>query len=134
VSIRLRRVNGCLVALCAARSVEKPGDLYLDDNAHHALAAKFSRDFREEGCFRDWDPPMTTPDEDRVVETEESGNPNRDEWDRSFGPTRVVSDPWRVLLDAALCQPTPTAELKAAIRGLTDAREARAVSAPEEGT
>lgn len=49
MSIRLRKVNGILIALCAARSVEKDGDIYLDDNAHHALAEKFARDYNKEG-------------------------------------------------------------------------------------
>ena len=28
MAIRLRRVNGRLIALCAARSIEKDGDIY----------------------------------------------------------------------------------------------------------
>lgn len=49
MSIRIRTVQGIRVALCAARSVEKPGDVYLDDADHHALAEKFSADFQSEG-------------------------------------------------------------------------------------
>jgi hypothetical protein len=49
MAIRLRRVDGVLVALCAARSQEKLGDFYLDDAQHHALAEKFSADFQSEG-------------------------------------------------------------------------------------
>lgn len=46
MAIRLRRVDGLLVALCAAETDPRPGDVYLDDAQHYALAAKFSRDFR----------------------------------------------------------------------------------------
>lgn len=49
MSIRIRTVDGVLVALCAARTVEEPGDVYLDDNQHHALAEKFAADFQSEG-------------------------------------------------------------------------------------
>ena len=34
-----------MVALCAVESDEQPGDLYLDDAHHYALAAKFRRDW-----------------------------------------------------------------------------------------
>lgn len=44
MAIRIRRVEGTLVALCAARTRAEPGDIYLDDAAHHALSAKFARD------------------------------------------------------------------------------------------
>lgn len=45
MAIRLRSVNGVRVALCAVESDPLPGDLYLDDGDHYALAAKFSRDW-----------------------------------------------------------------------------------------
>ena len=45
MSIRLRTVNGVRVALCAVESDEQPGDVYLDDGDHYALAAKFRRDW-----------------------------------------------------------------------------------------
>lgn len=45
MAIRLRSVNGVRVALCAVESDEKPGDVYLDDGDHYALAAKFRRDW-----------------------------------------------------------------------------------------
>ena len=44
MSIRLRKVEGVMVALCAARTTPHFGDMYLDDEQHYALAAKFSRD------------------------------------------------------------------------------------------
>lgn len=45
MSIRIRSVNGITVALCAAETDPMPGDLYLDDGHHYALAAKFARDW-----------------------------------------------------------------------------------------
>ena len=46
MSIRLRTVAGLRIALCAVESDPMPGDLYLDDGDHYALAAKFRRDWR----------------------------------------------------------------------------------------
>jgi hypothetical protein len=48
MAIRLRTVNGVRVALCAAETDELPGDVYLDDGEHYALAAKFQLDWRGE--------------------------------------------------------------------------------------
>lgn len=83
MSIRLRQVDGVgLVALCAARSIEKPGDVWLDDNQHHALAQKFARDFASEGenvAHR------IEPDAAAACEIEESNNANRTWWDRNYG-------------------------------------------------
>ena len=41
-------MNGITVALCAAETDAMPGDVYLDDGQHYALAAKFSRDWHGE--------------------------------------------------------------------------------------
>ena len=86
MSIRLRRVGGFLVALCAARSVAKDGDIYLDDNAHHALAEKFARDYNEEGRV------MRVPDQmyASLAEQEESNNPNREEWEKLYGQEETL--------------------------------------------
>jgi hypothetical protein len=46
MAIRIRKVEGVRIALCAAETNPLPGDLYLDDNVHYALAAKFARDWR----------------------------------------------------------------------------------------
>ena len=46
MSIRIRTVDGVRVALCAYETNQKPGDIYLDDNDHYALAAKFRRDWQ----------------------------------------------------------------------------------------
>lgn len=51
MAIRIRKVNGELVALCAAKTMVRPGDIYLDDNAHHALYEKFYDDFKSEGIY-----------------------------------------------------------------------------------
>jgi hypothetical protein len=42
MAIRIRSVNGETVALCAARSIEKDGDIYLDDGQHHSLSAYYT--------------------------------------------------------------------------------------------
>ena len=53
MAIRIRNVNGTVIALCAARSTAKEGDIYLDDNAHHALTTKFGIDWKGEGILND---------------------------------------------------------------------------------
>lgn len=45
MAIRLRTVGGVHVALCAAETDELPGDIYIHDGWHYALAAKFRRDW-----------------------------------------------------------------------------------------
>jgi len=81
MAIRLRVVDGTLIAICAARSVEQPGDVYLDDGAHHALADKFAEDFGSEGYnTRSLDPIAA-----RLRAQEESNNPNRSWWDSEYG-------------------------------------------------
>ena len=49
MAIRIRKINNKLVALCATEFISKDGDIYLDDNIHHALALKFREDFESEG-------------------------------------------------------------------------------------
>ncbi len=51
MAIRIRIIDGKLKALCAAEYPEQLGDMYLDDNVHHALSIKFHNDFVEEGCM-----------------------------------------------------------------------------------
>jgi len=41
MAIRIRTVGDTVVALCAAETDKKEGDIYLDDNIHHALMDKF---------------------------------------------------------------------------------------------
>ena len=52
MSIRIRKVQGTLVALCAAKTKALDGDVYLDDGCHHALMVKFTEDLRTEGRLR----------------------------------------------------------------------------------
>ena len=80
MSIRIRVIDGVLVALCAARSVEKPGDIYLDDAAHHALSDKFAEDFGSEGH----DTRSLYPEQAAIRAAEESNNPNRTWWDSVY--------------------------------------------------
>lgn len=92
MAIRLRHIEGTgLIALCAARSIAKAGDIYLDDSAHHALSVKFTDDFASMG-FLNFDPAERDDDPEhpdayirRAVEAEESNNPNRDWWDKEYG-------------------------------------------------
>ena len=51
MAIRIRKVDDKSVALCAAKTLPESGDIYLDDNAHHALYVKFGLDFESEGLF-----------------------------------------------------------------------------------
>lgn len=78
MAIRLRYVGSKLVALCAARSVEKEGDVYLNDEQHYALAEKFWDDYPDLGIGPD-------PETAQVRDQEESNNSNRMQWDATFG-------------------------------------------------
>lgn len=75
MAIRLRKVKEHWIALCAARSIAKRGDVYVGDAQHEALANKFARDSKFiAGCW----------DDAALVEIEESNNPNRTWWDKKF--------------------------------------------------
>lgn len=80
MAIRMRMVNGKFIAICAARSVGKDGDIYLGDVEHHALAEKFMEDFGSEGynieCF--------DKKASALREQEESNNPARSWWDSVY--------------------------------------------------
>jgi hypothetical protein len=56
MAIRIRIVHGVTIALCAAETDPKPGDVYLDDAVHHALSTKFGLDWQEMGFITD--PPI----------------------------------------------------------------------------
>lgn len=49
MAIRIRRVEGKLVALCAAESDAEEDDVYLNDHEDHALRRKFIKDYESEG-------------------------------------------------------------------------------------
>jgi cytosine/adenosine deaminase-related metal-dependent hydrolase len=55
MAIRIRQSGGLTIALCAVEADEMPGDVYLDDAQHYALAAKFAHDWQ--GQQIDWQYP-----------------------------------------------------------------------------
>ena len=52
MSIRIRKINGHTIAICAAISEAKEGDIYLHDGIHEALATKFSCDWNSTGMMK----------------------------------------------------------------------------------
>ncbi len=52
MAIRIRKLDGELVALCAAEHEAAEGDIYLHDGVHHALSKKFHADFKAMGFLR----------------------------------------------------------------------------------
>lgn len=84
MSIRLRRVDGTLIAICAARSVEKEGDVYLDDEMHMALSRKYWQDYPELGV-------SVEPHIAALTEQEESNNAGRDSWEVNYGENRQLT-------------------------------------------
>ena len=51
MAIRVRKIKGKIVALCAAEHKAEEDDLYLDDVVDHALRMKFLKDYGEEGLI-----------------------------------------------------------------------------------
>ncbi len=49
MAIRIREIKGHIVAVCAAKTKAKEGDIYLGDAIHHALSTKFGVDWVSEG-------------------------------------------------------------------------------------
>lgn len=49
MAIRIRNIDGHIVALNARLTKEQDGDLYLNDAVYHALITKFSVDFADMG-------------------------------------------------------------------------------------
>ena len=47
MAMRLRIVDGIMVALCAAKTEAEMGDIYLDDGWHYAISQKYWRDYDE---------------------------------------------------------------------------------------
>lgn len=111
MAIRLRTVDGIRVALCAARSMPKAGDVYLDDADHYALMIKFGHE---------WD---RFPDarEVPIMEREESDNPNRAWWDARYegkATTNSERGAWRQARGAV--PPRTEGSPEAAIRALRE--------------
>ena len=67
MAIRLRSADGIRVALCAAETTSQPGDHYIDDAEHYALAAKFAQDALAMGL-----PPSNFPREWAAMKTQET--------------------------------------------------------------
>ena len=53
MAIRIRKIDGYIIAVCAAKSDAKEGDIYLNDDIHHALTSKFGIDFMNEGFMNE---------------------------------------------------------------------------------
>ena len=49
MAMRLRRINGNWVALCATETKAKPNDTYIDDAQDHAIRIKLEHDWLSEG-------------------------------------------------------------------------------------
>jgi hypothetical protein len=67
MAMRIRRVNGTLVALCAVETDAHPDDIYFDDEVDHAVRIKLWRDFKSEGIAFD---AISHPFEDALAETQ----------------------------------------------------------------
>lgn len=52
MAIRIRMIDGHWVALCAAETEPKLGDIYLDDTIHHVLGDKFYDDHVKMGFIK----------------------------------------------------------------------------------
>ena len=64
MAIRLRTVEGTLIALCAAETDPATGDEYLDDGQHYAIAAKFWHDYQGQMIN------FSSEEDDRLAETQ----------------------------------------------------------------
>ncbi len=70
MAIRIRWVEGEPVALCAARTSAEPGDTYLDDAVHEALASKFAVDWQGNGLLEH---DLASPSKRRIMALLEVG-------------------------------------------------------------
>lgn len=70
------------MALCAAETDPEPGDVYLDDGEHYALAAKFALDWQ--GKPVDW----RYPERWAAMETQKKRNAEGEllRWSAAVGP------------------------------------------------
>ena len=64
MAIRIREVDAHWVAVCAAKVKVRKGDIYLNDNLHHALTTKFAIDHEQ--------PEIADPVIARLMKKEES--------------------------------------------------------------
>ena len=63
MAMRLRKIQGQWVAVCAAKTKAEPDDVYLDDCQDHAMRAKLSHDYRSEG----FDMPVLNGELDKLM-------------------------------------------------------------------
>lgn len=70
MSIRIREIDGHMVALCAAKAQARAGDIYLNDNAHHALMVKFTVDLESEGWLKK-NTPIDEIEKERMLKAEQ---------------------------------------------------------------
>ena len=68
MAVRIRQHKGHAVALCAAKTKAQKGDIYLNDDAHHALSVKFALDFESMGFMAN--PPVDIIDKKLLLEAE----------------------------------------------------------------
>lgn len=54
MAIRIRRVDGVLVALCAAKTEPMKGDQYIDDEVDHAIRIKLDLDLEAEAVLPEY--------------------------------------------------------------------------------
>lgn len=69
MAIRIRKIGGHTIAVCAACTKPKVNDIYLDDAAHGALSAKFGLDFYHMGFLTK---PLVDKDTLKLMEEEEN--------------------------------------------------------------
>lgn len=84
MGIRIRTVDGHVIALCEVESDEKPGDIYLDDGVHYALYTKFMEDCKDNPTSDGGDPILVALMEKEKVrdaqEVHEQWAKERGEW------------------------------------------------------
>lgn len=89
MAIRLRTVGDVRVALCAVEADPMPDDVYLDDADHHALTAKFARDWHGRGFDVEYPDEWTAMDTQKVRDAKEEIERKLESWsERRGGDTR----------------------------------------------
>ncbi|MEK6881321.1 MAG: hypothetical protein AABY22_16990 [Nanoarchaeota archaeon] len=90
MAIRIRKVNGITVALCAVESDPQDGDLYLDDAIHHALSTKFGLDWQSMGFI---DNPPIDEEIKKVMENQKIRDAKQEykKWAEEASRTEIIS-------------------------------------------
>ncbi len=68
MAMRLKKIDGDWIAVCAAKTTSEVGDVYIDDVQDHAIRAKIAHDYRSEGL----DVPLVSRDLIEVMLFEEN--------------------------------------------------------------